>query len=79
MMDHATPDAMVSAFCRATLANLIPHEFWGNGEHQAHNQHVFYRNVDRFIRLRRFESLSLHEVCQGMKVDDIPATTFHVH
>lgn len=68
MMDHSSPDAMVSAFCCATLSNLVPRKFWGIGEQQKHNEHVFYRNVDRFVRLRRFESLSLHEVCQGMKV-----------
>ncbi len=67
-MDHATPSAMVSAFCRAVLSNLIPREFWGTGEVQIHNQRILYRNVGRFVELRRFESLSLHEVLQGMKV-----------
>lgn len=68
MMDYATPIANVSAFCRAVLSKLIPNEFWGLGEVQSHNMRVFSRNVDRFITLRRFESLSLHEVVQGMKV-----------
>lgn len=68
LMDRATPTAMVSAFCRAVLCRLICHEFWGIGDVQAHNESVFYRNVDRFICLRRFETLSLHEAAQGMKV-----------
>jgi telomerase reverse transcriptase len=68
LMDHATPTAMVSAFCRAVLSHLIPHDFWGTGELRAHNERVFYQNVDRFIELRRFENLSLHEVSQGIKV-----------
>jgi telomerase reverse transcriptase len=67
MMDHATPTSKVSAFCQAVLANLIPHEFWGSADAQAHNEGIFYRNVDRFIQLRRFESFSLHEVSQGIK------------
>jgi telomerase reverse transcriptase len=68
MMDHATPSAMVSAFCRAVLHRLVPHEFWGVQEVQTHNEAIFHRNVDRFIGLRRFESLSLHEVSQGIRV-----------
>ncbi|PBP22858.1 putative telomerase reverse transcriptase protein [Diplocarpon rosae] len=67
MMDHATPTAMVSAFCRAVLTHLIPCEFWGTGATQAHNQRIFHKNVNRFVDLRRFESLSLHEVTQGLK------------
>ena len=59
---------MVSAFCRAVLSRLLPSEFWGMGDTKAENEKVFQRNVDRFIQLRRFESLSLHEVCQGLKV-----------
>lgn len=67
-IDHATPAADVSAFCRSVLEKLVPHEFWGVGDAQSHNRRLFMRNVDRFIRLRRFESLSLHDTCQGMKV-----------
>lgn len=26
------------------------------------------KHVDRFVRMSRFESLSLHEVCKGLKV-----------
>ena len=68
MMGNATSTAMVSAFCRAVLSNLIPADFWGRGDVKSHNERVFHQNVDRFISLRRFESLSLHEVSQGLKV-----------
>jgi telomerase reverse transcriptase len=68
MMDNATPTAMVSAFCQAVFSNLIPGDFWGSGDVKLHNERVFYQNVDRFVSLRRFESLSLHEVSQGLKV-----------
>ena len=68
MMDYATPTAKVSAFCRAVLKKLIPHEFWSTGEVEGQNEAVFHRNVDRFIGLRRFETLSLHELSQGIKV-----------
>ncbi|EKD17210.1 telomerase reverse transcriptase [Drepanopeziza brunnea f. sp. 'multigermtubi' MB_m1] len=68
MMNHATPTAMVSAFCRAVLSHLIPSDFWGTGDDRVHNERLFYKNIDRFIELRRFETLSLHEVTQGLKV-----------
>jgi telomerase reverse transcriptase len=67
MMDHATPQAMVSAFCRAVTSHLVPNQFWGTGDLQRYNKETFDRNIDRFIGLRRFESLSLHEVSQGLK------------
>ncbi|TVY53989.1 Telomerase reverse transcriptase, partial [Lachnellula suecica] len=72
MMNYATPENMVSAFCRAVLLKLIPKEFWGTGDVQAHNEKVFLKNVDGFIRLRRFESLTLHEVTQGLQISPIP-------
>ncbi|KAJ5032244.1 uncharacterized protein L3040_008853 [Drepanopeziza brunnea f. sp. 'multigermtubi'] len=71
MMNHATPTAMVSAFCRAVLSHLIPSDFWGTGDDRVHNERLFYKNIDRFIELRRFETLSLHEVTQGLKIANI--------
>lgn len=58
----------VSAFCQAALSKIIPHEFWGVGGVQEHNHASFLRKVDSFIKLRRFETISLHEVMQGFKV-----------
>jgi hypothetical protein len=59
---------MVAAFCRAVLSHIIPSDFWGGGHVKKENERVFYRNVDQFIGLRRFEIMSLHEVSQGIKV-----------
>jgi telomerase reverse transcriptase len=67
-VEYATPSSDVSAFCRAVLARLIPHGFWGVGKEGEENQHVIMRHVDRFIRLRKFENLSLHLVSQSLKV-----------
>lgn len=64
----ATPSSSVSAFCRAVLANLIPHRFWGEGDDGRDNKtHIMYY-VDHFVHLRKFETLSLHTVFQGVKV-----------
>jgi telomerase reverse transcriptase len=67
-MDRATPSANVSAFCRTVLGRVVPDEFWGIGDDQTHNKQALMKNVDRFVNLRRFETLSLHDVVQGMKV-----------
>ena len=64
----ASPPSDVSAFCRAVLSNLIPNKFWGEGKQGQENKIVIMRNIDSFVRLRRFESLSLHTVSQGLKV-----------
>lgn len=71
VVDLATPLSHVSRFCQAVLSKIIPNEFWGSGPGQEHNKEVVWRNVDRFIRLRRFENMSLHEVFQGIKVRDM--------
>ncbi|KAL2002309.1 hypothetical protein VTN02DRAFT_216 [Thermoascus thermophilus] len=72
LTDHATPASAVSAFCRAVLTRLIPNEFLGVGPDGMANRQILMRHVDRFVRLRRYESLSLHEVCTGLKVTCIP-------
>ncbi|KAJ5804517.1 uncharacterized protein N7518_000820 [Penicillium psychrosexuale] len=72
LTDHATPPSSVSAFCRAVIQKLIPRQFWGVGPDGISNFKLVLRHVDRFIKLRRFESLSLHEVCKGVKITSIP-------
>lgn len=66
--DYATPAASISAFCRAVIQNLVPAGFFGAGEQGAIHQNIILRHVDRFIHMRRRESLSLHEICEGIKV-----------
>lgn len=68
LTDYATPASSVSAFCRAVLHKLLPPRFFGDGEHGLWNRKMVMKHVDSFIKLRRYESLSLHEVCKGLKV-----------
>ena len=68
LIDYATPVSDVSAFCRAVMSRIIPDGFWGRDDDGLHNKAVVLRNVDQFIRLRRFESLTLHTVSQDLKV-----------
>ncbi|KAH6608728.1 telomerase reverse transcriptase [Trichoderma cornu-damae] len=67
LVELACPTACVSAFCQAVLSRIIPDAFWG-GEESCHNKIVFLRKVDHFIKLRRFEMVSLHEITQDFKV-----------
>jgi telomerase reverse transcriptase len=68
LFDLTTPVSGVSAFCQAVLSKIVPNEFWGEGLVQDHNRTCFLKYVHKFIHLRRFESMRLHEVMQGMKV-----------
>jgi len=62
--DHASSVGEVSAFVHAIVGRVIPNQFFGGVE----NQKAIMKHVDRFLRLRRFEMLSLHDVIQGLKV-----------
>jgi len=68
LTDLATPIARVSAFSQAVFKKILPDEFWGSGETQTRNKAVFLKKVDHFIRLRRFEVLNLHDMCQDLAV-----------
>lgn len=68
LVSLATPHSNVSAFCQAVISNLVPNGFWGKGIQGQENRKVVIQNIDRFVRLRRFESLSLHAVSQGLKL-----------
>lgn len=78
LVDLATPASQVSAFCQAVLSKIIPDGFWGDGEVQLANKKTIMSKVDHFIRLRRFETMSMHEVSQDLKVMDseIPQLNF---
>ena len=66
--DFASSAVEVSAFCRAAVKNIFPHEFWGSKEKGIHNLRMVERKIDRFVKLRKFESITLHEVIQDFKV-----------
>ena len=65
--DLATPQACVSAFCRAVICKAVPDDFWGEAENGKDNKELILHKVDRFIKLRKYDPMSLHEVSQGIK------------
>ncbi|RSL70645.1 hypothetical protein CEP53_001789 [Fusarium sp. AF-6] len=69
LVDLATPTPQVSAFCQAVLSKIIPHKFWGDEDVQKHNESMIMQKIDHFVKLRRFETMSLHEMSQDLKVD----------
>ena len=69
--DQATVLASVSAFCRAVIRKVFPPDAFGAGSSGVNSFGIIMRAVDSFVRLRRYESFSLHDVIQGIKVKDI--------
>lgn len=68
LVDLAIPSSQVSVYCQAVLAKIIPDHFWGEGEVQSHNKATIMGKIDHFVKLRRFETMSLHEIYQDLKV-----------
>jgi telomerase reverse transcriptase len=60
----ACPTAHVSAFCRAVVARVVPSGLWGSDN----NKYIIMHWIDQFIYLRRFETLTLHQVTQKLQV-----------
>lgn len=71
LTELATPLTNVSAYCQAILSRIIPNNFWGEGTLQEQNKKTFLKTVNHFVHLRRFESMCLHDVVQGMKIRDL--------
>ena len=63
-LEYASSVGEVSAFVHGAVGRVIPTKFLGGD----HNQKVLKGHIDRFIRLRKFERLSLHDVMQCLKV-----------
>lgn len=62
--DMACPMAHVSAFCRAVVAKVIPKRLWGGDD----NRRAIMHYIDQFVNVRKFETLTLHEVTQKLQV-----------
>ena len=63
----ACPTAHVSAFCRAVVAKVIPKDFWGDND----NKRTVMHYIDQFVGLRKFETLTLHQVTQKLQVCNV--------
>ncbi|KAK6362887.1 hypothetical protein TWF730_000340 [Orbilia blumenaviensis] len=70
MLLYSTSSHSVYTFIRAVISNIIPLEFWGTGKSVLRTREVFFGHLEKFVKLRRYETLSLHDVMQGFKLTD---------
>ncbi|KAI7488359.1 hypothetical protein KC351_g2021, partial [Hortaea werneckii] len=66
-VSYATSESRISAFCRAAIMTVFPKELWGG----LANRRIVLRNVDSFVRMRKYESMSMHDVLQPLQITDI--------
>ncbi|XP_032223148.2 telomerase reverse transcriptase [Nematostella vectensis] len=59
-----TPYSQVFLFVKAVCNKVIPYELWGSSD----NKHAFFRNLKKFISLRKPENMTLAQMARGMKV-----------
>ena len=71
-MTLATATSQVSAYCRSVVAHVFPSQLWGEGESGMHNKAKLMYYIDRFVKLRRYESMTIHDVLQDIKISGIP-------
>lgn len=65
-MDAHTDYRSVERYILAVTHFLLPSSFWGSH----HNEQIVIKHVKTFVRYRRFETFSLHQAMQGIRVDD---------
>ncbi|XP_064402390.1 telomerase reverse transcriptase-like [Halichondria panicea] len=53
----------VLGFLKAVLKRLVPLKLWGS----KYNRKVFYRHLRKFLQLRRRETVSVKQMCEGVK------------
>ncbi|KAK5097486.1 Telomerase reverse transcriptase [Lithohypha guttulata] len=70
-LPYATPTCHVVAFCQATIKRLLPSDTFGRGSDGVENWRKVLDRVDRFACMRRFETISMHELVQGLKIKAI--------
>lgn len=71
LLPYVASSDQVSAFCRAVLRRLLPADAFGAGEDGASNWSSILSHVHHFVHLRRYETVSLHELSQGLRLKAI--------
>ncbi|GAA5952834.1 hypothetical protein JCM3765_002979 [Sporobolomyces pararoseus] len=56
----------VESYIQAVVRDVIPRAFWGSDR----NAKLVMKHISRFLRMRRFESISLHSLLQGFSILD---------
>lgn len=71
-LQQATRPSQVASFCRAVIRKIFPSALFGDASVAAHNMKSLERYVDHFIRMRRHETMSLHDALQDIKLRGVP-------
>ncbi|GAA5934697.1 telomerase reverse transcriptase [Sporobolomyces koalae] len=56
----------VESYVMAVVRDVIPRSFWGSES----NAQLIFKQISQFLRMRRFETISLHTLLQGFSVLD---------
>ena len=59
----------VSAFCKAVISKVVPSELFGIGEAKIHHKRKILHVIDQFVKMRKFESPTLLQVIECIKVN----------
>ena len=70
-LGHATAAAQVAAFCKAVFRKVFPADFFDHLSGGGDNVASIIGSIDRFVHLRRFETLSLHDLMLSISVKDL--------
>ena len=68
---YATSEQSVSSFCKAALFHILPRDTFGKGEDGIHNNKMILRHIDRFVWMRKYETINMHELVQGLRLKSI--------
>lgn len=68
----ATPVSNCAAFVKAVFNHFLPSNCFGESEDGSHNRSIILDAVEHFVRRRKFESLTLHDILQNIKIAAIP-------
>eukprot|EP01134_Creolimax_fragrantissima_P004343 CFRG4343T1 len=67
MLGCDTQQEQVVRFLHAVVAKVVPATFFGS----KHNQRVVFDGIGMFCRLRRFETIAVHNILYGIKINDM--------
>lgn len=72
MFSFATHQSQVAAFCQAVLKKLLPPSAFGKGQEGFQNLSKVMGHVVRFIYMRKYESMTMHDLVQNVRLKSIP-------
>ncbi|KPI45901.1 Telomerase reverse transcriptase [Cyphellophora attinorum] len=68
---YATPTMSVVAFCKSVILTLLPPSAFGVDIDGKHNWRCLLNHVETFVQMRRFETTTLHHLCQGLRLNSL--------